>query len=138
MVNNNNKVEGMVAIIAAVVVLFSAMWDARVSMIVAVVALLGLGIWFLFFTKIEKEHSNILENVGVSGFTENQQKEKVEHKQKILDMFLSRDKIANKDVERELNVSDSTATRYLGELEKEGKIRQVGGEDNRYTYYEKI
>jgi hypothetical protein len=41
----NARTEGTVAIIAAMLVLFSAMWDARVSVAVAVVALVALGVY---------------------------------------------------------------------------------------------
>jgi len=41
----NTKTEGTIAIIAALLVLFSAMWDPRVSVAVSIVALLGLGIY---------------------------------------------------------------------------------------------
>jgi hypothetical protein len=43
----NPKTEGTVAIIAALIVLFSAMWDARVSVAVSVLALSALGIYRL-------------------------------------------------------------------------------------------
>ena len=43
----NNRVEGGIAILAAILVLFSAMWDARVSAIVAFAALVGLGVYRL-------------------------------------------------------------------------------------------
>ncbi len=68
---------------------------------------------------------------------EKQAREKEEHKQKILEFFGSREKVANNDIEALLGVSDATATRYLDELEKEGRIRQVG-QTGRYVYYEKI
>lgn len=41
----NTRTEGTVAIIAALIVLFSAMWDPRVSAAVSVVALLGFGVY---------------------------------------------------------------------------------------------
>jgi hypothetical protein len=41
----NSKTEGAIAIIAAMLVLFSALWDARISAAVSVVALLALGIY---------------------------------------------------------------------------------------------
>ena len=41
----NSKTEGTLAIIAALLVLFSAMWDPRISVVVSVLALLGLGIY---------------------------------------------------------------------------------------------
>lgn len=39
----NTKTEGTLAILAALLVLFSAMWDARVSIVVSVVALAAYG-----------------------------------------------------------------------------------------------
>jgi hypothetical protein len=41
------KTEGTVAIIAATLVLFSAMWDARISVAISVLALAALGIYGL-------------------------------------------------------------------------------------------
>jgi Fic family protein len=52
-------------------------------------------------------------------------------------LLQGRSQIKNKDVEETLSVSDATATRYLDELEKDGKIKQVGGEQ-KDTYYSKI
>ena len=43
----------------------------------------------------------------------------------------------NNDVERMFAVSDATATNYLSELEKEGKIRQVG-KTGRSVSYERL
>jgi hypothetical protein len=39
----NARTEGTIAIVAALVVLFSAMWDPRISVTVSVVALAALG-----------------------------------------------------------------------------------------------
>lgn len=41
----NTKTEGTFAIIAALIVLFSAMWNPIVSVVVSIVALLGFGIF---------------------------------------------------------------------------------------------
>ena len=41
------KTEGTIAIIAAMLVLFSAMWDARISVVISVLALAALGIYEL-------------------------------------------------------------------------------------------
>jgi hypothetical protein len=43
----NTRTEGTVAIVAALVVLFSAMWDPRISVAVSVVAIAGLGVYKL-------------------------------------------------------------------------------------------
>lgn len=47
----NAKTEGTIAVLAALLVLFSAMWDPRVSVVVSIAALVGLGIYKL----IQKE-----------------------------------------------------------------------------------
>jgi len=44
----------------------------------------------------------------------------------ILTLFAKRTSITNDEVEKLLHVSDATATRYLSQLEKEGKIKQSG------------
>ena len=41
----NAKTEGTIAIIAALLVLFSAMWDPRLSALVSILMLLGFGIY---------------------------------------------------------------------------------------------
>jgi len=52
--------------------------------------------------------------------------EKEANKQKILKFLENKEKIVNNDVEKLLGVSNATAERYLGELEKEGVLKQVG------------
>ena len=55
-----------------------------------------------------------------------QSKQKQHNKDKILEFLENSEKITNNDVEKLLGVSDSTAERYLNELEKEQKIKQIG------------
>jgi len=45
---------------------------------------------------------------------------------RVMTLFLKQSKITNNEVEKFLHVSDATATRYLSQLEKEGKIKQNG------------
>ena len=66
-----------------------------------------------------------------------QTRQKGENLQKVLEFLASHGQLTNDDVQKLLGVSDATATRYLEELEKEGRIRQVGRE-GRGVYYEKI
>ena len=77
----------------------------------------GVIIYFLIKkpTKLKKE-----------SLIEKQAREKTENKRKILNFIQTREKISNQDIEDLLKVSDATATRYLEELEQEGKMRQVG------------
>lgn len=51
---------------------------------------------------------------------------KEENKDKILTLLREQESITNNNVEKLLGVSDATATRYLNELEQEGKIEQIG------------
>ncbi len=68
---------------------------------------------------------------------ETRQEKKREKIDKILTLFSEKSQIANDEVEKLLHVSDATATRYLEELEKEGKIKQVG-ETGKGVMYQKI
>lgn len=68
------------------------------------------------------------------GLIEKQWKEKDENKGKILELIDSEYSVTNNRVEQLLGISDATATRYLQELEEEGKIRQVGRTGHAVTY----
>ncbi|OGE77916.1 MAG: hypothetical protein A2751_02630 [Candidatus Doudnabacteria bacterium RIFCSPHIGHO2_01_FULL_46_14] len=60
--------------------------------------------------------------------------EKQKNLEKIMDMAHARGKVANDEVEKALGISDRTATRYLEELESQGKIQQVGRTGKSVTY----
>lgn len=53
---------------------------------------------------------------------------------KVMAMFLKKSKITNDEVEKFLHVSDATATRYLSQLKKEGKIKQNGKTGHTVSY----
>ena len=53
---------------------------------------------------------------------------------KIMTLFLKKTHITNDEVEKLLHVSDATATRYLSQLEKQGKIKQSGRLGQGVTY----
>ena len=89
--------------------------------ILILIAVFALG-WFLSARK----HRNIFNT---------QSENKENNKRKILESLSG--KFTNTDVEKLLSVSDATATRYLDELEKEGKVKQVG-KTGKHVYYEKI
>ncbi|MFA6306247.1 MAG: DeoR family transcriptional regulator [Patescibacteria group bacterium] len=54
--------------------------------------------------------------------------------EKIMALAQSRGKITNNDAQKLLRVSDATATRYLAELVKQGRLRRVGPANN--AFYE--
>ena len=53
---------------------------------------------------------------------------------RVMSLFLQQSKITNDEVEKFLHVSDATATRYLSQLEKEGKIKQNGKTGHMVSY----
>jgi Fic family protein len=71
--------------------------------------------------------------------SERQVKERAEHREKIMAYFNTAEgkRVTNDDIQKLLDVSDSTATRYLEEIEKDGLIRQVG-DTGSGVFYEKI
>ena len=71
------------------------------------------------------------------GLIVGQTKKKEENKEKLLEFFREQEKVTNNDVEKLLNVSDATATRYLNELEKERKVKQIGKTGNAVYYVQK-
>jgi len=56
---------------------------------------------------------------------------------KIMTLFLKKQKITNDEIEKFMHISDATATRYLSQLEKEGKIKQ-SGKTGKSVFYTKI
>jgi len=63
-----------------------------------------------------------------------QAEKKTENKEKILVFMRENKKAANNDIEKLLGVSDATTTRYMNELEKEQKVRQIGKTGNAVYY----
>jgi predicted HTH transcriptional regulator len=56
---------------------------------------------------------------------------------KVMSLFLKQSKITNDEVEKFMHVSDATTTRYLSQIEKEGKIKQTG-KTGKSVFYSKI
>jgi Na+/H+ antiporter NhaD/arsenite permease-like protein len=54
----NKKKEGIISMVAALLVLFSAVWDPLVSLIIAFVALFASGVYDLWQGKKEKRAVN--------------------------------------------------------------------------------
>lgn len=69
-------------------------------------------------------------------YSQKQVKEKTENLQKILDFMVEKGKVTNNDVEKLLGVSNATVERYLDELEKDGKLKQIG-KTGQSVYYQK-
>ncbi len=79
----------------------------------------GLVLWVWYLSKRKEEG-------GLEKYNEEVQAKKKEAQSKIMALFGSKDKICNSDVQKLLGISQSSATRYLDDLEAEGKIKQIG------------
>ena len=71
---------------------------------------------------------------GLLEYNEERHETKEKAKSKIINMLKEKGRATNQEVEELLEVSDATATRYLEELERAGKIAQKG--NKRGAYYE--
>lgn len=79
---------------------------------------------------------------GLTEYNQKMQEKKEEIKTKILEMFennpssskISLKQVSNREVAEKLGVARTSAFRYLDELEKEGKLKQVG-KTGMKTYY---
>lgn len=70
----------------------------------------------------------------IGAHVEKQQTEKQVRKEKIIEMIRERESVTNDDIEKLLGISDTTATNYLQELEREGKIEQIGDRGRFVSY----
>lgn len=108
------------AVVAALVVLFSAMWNPWVSVVIALAALA----WFVYLNWSEGKNKTYVPELHAR---------KQENLERVMILAQEQEWVTNDDVERMLNISDATAERYLNELEKAGKLIQEG--EGRATRY---
>ncbi len=84
---------------------------------------------------VEKEKDEYAQlGRGLAQYNQKLQEKKEEAKNKILEMVAAQARISNHDVAKSLEVSSMSAVRYLDELEKEGKIKQVGKTGKKVFY----
>lgn len=84
-------------------------------------------IYYLKTKDSKKIHSNIHKEV---------QEKSSMYKDRVMRLFESKDRITINDIESNLLITDSEASQYLKELEKERKIKKIGSKE--YIYYIKI
>ncbi|MBI2676918.1 MAG: HTH domain-containing protein [Candidatus Yanofskybacteria bacterium] len=74
------------------------------------------------------------EFVGICKSAVETASQKEGRKEKALAMFAEKPELSNAEIRAALGVSSRTAVRYLDELEKEGKVEQVGKVGHAVTY----
>lgn len=124
------KILGTISIVSALLVLFSAMLNPIASIVLAVVALVGLGMYELM------KKPDVVATATESKNKQTEQKER--DKEAIIGLMETGNQpLTNEHVRQMLGISEATVTRYFDELEKEGKIKQVG-KTGAHIFYEKI
>lgn len=78
------------------------------------------------------------EDKGIARFNKQRHLAFEKNLRELMKLFEEKELISNDDVEMALGVSDATATRYLDELEKRGKIEQLGRVGRGVKYRVKI
>lgn len=105
------------------------------ELIIFIIGLLFGGAFvYLFMTR---KTCPVCTTSRIGTHVEKQQTEKQTRKEKILEMLRERGGVTNDDIEKQLGVSDTTATNYLQELTREGLIEQIG-ERGRFVSYQLI
>jgi len=74
------------------------------------------------------------EFVGICKSAVETASQKEARKQKLLAFLKEKEELSNSEIRKALGVSSRTAVRYLDELEKEGKVEQVGKIGHAVTY----
>lgn len=74
------------------------------------------------------------EIAGICSVAIDQTFKKNTNKAKIIELFASKPKLTNADIRQALGLSRRSVTRYLNQLEDEGKIRQEGKSGRFVTY----
>lgn len=98
------------------------------TLILVIAILVALGMVWLLRARVKK---------GIAETPKARKAENLMEIMRVMDGMDGTGRITNNEVEKMLGVSDATATRYLEELEKMGKIKQVG-EHGAGVYYQKV
>jgi predicted HTH transcriptional regulator len=98
----------------------------EIVLILLVGAIFGFGISLVLRTKTNSDMQNVGHLI----------EKKEERLRKLSRHFEKNPRVTNNDVEKLFDVSNTTAYRYLEELEQRGRIRQIG-RTGTGVYYEK-
>ncbi len=93
---------------------------------------------FFVWVRFRKSAPADMKKENKPGLIEREMEEKQRNLEAIMGLLESGNgPLTNNHVEQMLGISDATAERYLEELEKQGKVRQVG-KTGQAVYYEKV
>ena len=108
----------------------------QILLFIIAVVIIAVGFISLMSRREAKKHgtSTKEEFVGICKSAVETASQKEARKQKTLAMFANKSELSNSEIRAELGVASRTAVRYLDELEKEGKVEQVGKIGHAVTY----
>lgn len=98
-------------------------------MVQAILAIVGIAVIVILLTRKTRERV-----VGICSSAFEQTAQKNERKAKILELLTARGELSNSDIRDALGISGTSVVRYTDELEKEGKIIQVGSTGHNVIY----
>jgi predicted HTH transcriptional regulator len=108
------------------------------SILISIIILLAatVGVLAVYARREAKKHgTNTKEEfVGICKSAVETASQKEARKQKLLAFLKEKKELSNSDIRKALGVSSRTTVRYLDELEKEGKVEQVGKVGHAVTY----
>lgn len=101
-----------------------------------ILIIIGIAIVILLLSREGREAA-----IGICAVALGQDAKKRERKEKILELLKENPstgsgnkELSNSNIREALGISAATAVRYMDELEKEGKVKQVGDTGNAVTY----
>jgi len=94
-----------------------------------ILIVIGVAIFILLLTRRGRAEIS-----GIGEYTRDLIINKNSNKQKLLEFLKTRSPASNEDIRQALGVSSRSVVRYLDELEREGKVEQVGVIGQNVTY----
>lgn len=131
--------KGILESAAAILVLFAAMLDPMYSVLLSFCALIFLALYRytstpVFSKTLAERGYGYVPAERIRELNAARTKAKEDAVSKVYMEARVKGAITNNDVEALLGVSDATAERYLNELEKQGRIAQIGKTGRTVSY----
>jgi hypothetical protein len=95
-------------------------------LVVLSVGLVGIALFVIYRAQKRAKVETIKQVVNTNRTIVDRSRHKLANKQKILDYINRKGRASNAELRELIGVTDRTIVRYIDELEREGKIRQIG------------
>jgi len=108
----------------------------QILLFIIAVVVLVVGFVLVMLSREAKKHGTSAkeEFIGICKSAVETASQKEARKQKALALLIEKKGLSNFEIRKALGVSSRTAVRYLDELEREGKVEQVGIVGHAVTY----